>query len=92
MFAHLCCRFEHSLGELIEQFAAITDDHIIAGLNIYAMAHQRALTTPDLHTYHSTASAPSLRSREPMTAMDRPFTPPDAEGSNHVKVVVRVRH
>ncbi|KAK0861811.1 hypothetical protein LTR57_004896 [Friedmanniomyces endolithicus] len=54
------------------------------------MAHHRALTTPDLAHYHSTASAPSLRSREPIAAMDRPFTPPDSDGGN-VKVVVRVR-
>ena len=53
------------------------------------MAH-RALTTPDLRTYHSTASAPSLRSKEAVELMARPFTPPDAEGGN-VKVVVRVR-
>ncbi|KAK3066032.1 hypothetical protein LTR53_017772, partial [Teratosphaeriaceae sp. CCFEE 6253] len=50
--------------------------------------HVRALTTPDIQMYHSTASAPSLRSREPI--MDRPFTPPDGDGVN-VKVVVRVR-
>ena len=53
------------------------------------MAH-RALTTPDLRDYHSTASAPSLRSREPVGEMDRPFTPPDGDSGN-VKVVVRVR-
>ncbi|KAK4505722.1 hypothetical protein PRZ48_003687 [Zasmidium cellare] len=50
----------------------------------------RALTTPDLQNYHSTASAPSLRSREPVDVMERPFTPPDADAGN-VKVVVRVR-
>lgn len=53
------------------------------------MAH-RALTTPDLQTYHSTASAPSLRSKEPVEIMERPYTPLDGE-SGHVKVVVRVR-
>jgi hypothetical protein len=55
---------------------------------------QRALTTPDIpnyHSYHSTASAPSLRSREPVDVMDRPFTPTDGDGGGNVKVVVRVR-
>ena len=37
----------------------------------------------------STASAPSLRSREPEPVMDRPFTPDCGDGN--VKVVVRVR-
>ena len=50
--------------------------------------------TPDLHTYHSTASAPSLRSRTPIERdtmeSPRPFTPPDVDAGN-VKVVVRVR-
>jgi hypothetical protein len=51
---------------------------------------QRALTTPDLRNYHSTASAPSLRSREPLPAsMERPYTP-DGDAGN-VKVVVRCR-
>lgn len=53
----------------------------------------RALTTPDIYPHHhSTASAPSLRSRTPVdvTDMQRPFTPPDGDGGN-VKVVVRVR-
>ncbi|GAB7357912.1 hypothetical protein MBLNU230_g0079t1 [Neophaeotheca triangularis] len=55
------------------------------------MAHKRALTTPDLHNYHSTASSPSMRAREPVTEeMQRPFTPPNADGGN-VKVVLRVR-
>lgn len=56
-----------------------------------SMAHRRALTTPDLQNYYSTASAPSMRAREPITEeMQRPFTPPDADGGN-VKVVLRVR-
>ncbi|EMC97820.1 hypothetical protein BAUCODRAFT_66073 [Baudoinia panamericana UAMH 10762] len=54
------------------------------------MAHQRALTTPDLQYYHTTASTPSLRSREPMEVLERPVTPIDGGGGN-VKVVVRVR-
>lgn len=40
-------------------------------------------------TYYSTASSPSLRSREPID-MERPFTPPGSDAGN-VKVVVRVR-
>ncbi|RMX71480.1 hypothetical protein D0869_15592 [Hortaea werneckii] len=52
------------------------------------MAHHR--TQSDIQAYHSTASAPSLRSREPIETMDRPYTPPDADAGN-VKVVVRVR-
>ncbi|KAK5137316.1 hypothetical protein LTR08_000286 [Meristemomyces frigidus] len=55
-----------------------------------AMAH-RAMTTGDLPAYHSTASAPSLRSREPVEMLERPFTPPDGGDGGNVKVVVRVR-
>ncbi|KAK1824690.1 hypothetical protein LTR12_000747 [Friedmanniomyces endolithicus] len=89
MYTHLRLRSKHSLDELCDAFNAITVDYT-SGLNADAMAHHRALTTPDLAHYHSTASAPSLRSREPIAAMDRPFTPPDSDGGN-VKVVVRVR-
>jgi len=90
MYLHLRLRSQQSLSDLCDDF-----DHIIIRerLTPNAMAlhhhHQRALTTPDLHNYHSTASAPSMRSKEPME-MARPFTPPDADGGN-VKVVVRVR-
>lgn len=50
-----------------------------------------ATTAPDRQHYiHSSASVPSLRSREPVDAMDRPFTPTDSD-AGHVKVVVRVR-
>ncbi|KAK5115822.1 hypothetical protein LTR85_009416 [Meristemomyces frigidus] len=55
------------------------------------MAHHRALTTSDLPTYHSTASVPSLRSREPVEVMERPLTPLENVDAGHVKVVVRVR-
>ncbi|KAK0257309.1 hypothetical protein LTS09_007784 [Friedmanniomyces endolithicus] len=89
MYTHLRLQSKHSLDELCQAFSAITVDYT-SGLNADAMAHHRALTTPDLAHYHSTASAPSLRSREPIAAMDRPFTPPDSDGGN-VKVVVRVR-
>lgn len=54
-----------------------------------AMADNRSLTTPDLQNYQSTASAPSLRSKEPVEIMDRPRSS-DGDGGN-VKVVVRVR-
>ncbi|KAK0960272.1 hypothetical protein LTR91_019951, partial [Friedmanniomyces endolithicus] len=89
MYTHLRLRSKHPLDELCDAFNAITVDYT-TGLKADAMAHHRALTTPDLAHYHSTASAPSLRSREPIAAMDRPFTPPDSDGGN-VKVVVRVR-
>jgi len=90
MYTHLRLRSKHSLDELCQAFYAITTVDCTSGLTTSAMAHHRALTTPDLAHYHSTASAPSLRSREPIAAMDRPFTPPDSDGGN-VKVVVRVR-
>lgn len=48
---------------------------------------QRPQTTLD--NYHSTASAPSLRSREPVAPMEM-LASPDLDGGN-VKVVVRVR-
>ena len=85
MYCNLRLRFKASLDELCNDFADLTWERIT--LNEMA---QRALTTSDLQTYHSTASAPSLRSREPIESMERPFTPLDAEGG-HVKVVVRVR-
>lgn len=46
---------------------------------------ERPSTTQD---YYSTASAPSLRSKEPMEMMDRPRT---SDGDANVKVVVSVR-
>ncbi|KAK4979603.1 hypothetical protein LTR66_010421 [Elasticomyces elasticus] len=49
----------------------------------------RALTAPDLPTYTSTASSPSLRAREAMAAPMEPILA-DPDGGN-VKVVVRVR-
>ena len=85
MYHHLRLRSKASLEELCQAF----EDYSWERLVLNEMAH-RALTTPDLHSYHSTASAPSLRSREPIADMDRPFTPPDGDGGN-VKVVVRVR-
>lgn len=55
---------------------------------IEEMAHARALSTPDIPTYHTTASTPSMRSRDAVD-VPRPFTP-EGDGGN-VKVVVRVR-
>lgn len=83
MYAFLRLRSVDTLEEVCAGFAELT------WLLPTDMA-TRALTTPDLQHYHSTASAPSLRSREPIDAMDRPFTPPDTDAGN-VKVVVRVR-
>lgn len=83
MYAFLRLRSQDTLEEVCADFAELT------WLLPTEMA-TRALTTPDLQHYQSTASAPSLRSREPVDAMDRPFTPPDSDAGN-VKVVVRVR-
>ena len=81
MYATLCLRSKVSLEELCDAFDDFTWKHRLhLAIDTTAMA-QRA--------YHSTASSPSLRSREPVD-MERPFTPPDADGGN-VKVVVRVR-
>lgn len=49
---------------------------------------ERPQTAVDPSFYQSTASAPSLRSKEPMELMDRPRT---SDGDANVKVVVRVR-
>ena len=86
MYSYLRLRSEASLEELCQAF----DDYTWERLALNEMAH-RALMTPDLQTYHITASAPSLRSKEPVVEiMERPCTPSDGEGGN-VKVVVRVR-
>lgn len=53
----------------------------------YKMA-ERPQTAVDPSFYQSNASAPSLRSKEPMELMDRPRT---SDGDANVKVVVRVR-
>ena len=88
MYATLCLRSKVSLEQLCESFDDFTWKHRLHLAVARTMA-QRALKTPDGKSYHSTASSPSLRSREPVD-MERPFTPPDADGGN-VKVVVRVR-
>ncbi|SMR46547.1 unnamed protein product [Zymoseptoria tritici ST99CH_1E4] len=89
MFVHLRQRSQDILLELCDDFAAalfISAPLLANAAN--AMAN-RAPTTSDLHTYHSTASSPSLRSRDAVD-MERPLTPIDGDGGN-VKVVVRVR-
>lgn len=63
-----------------EEFAWLDDSDDMA---------DRSLTTPDLQNYQSTASAPSLRSKEAVEVMDRPRSS-DGDAGN-VKVVVRVR-
>ena len=85
MYTNLRLRSTESLEDLCTAF----EDYSWERLVLNEMA-RRALTTPDLRTTHSTASAPSLRARTPVDGMDRPFTPPDGDGGN-VKVVVRVR-
>ena len=74
------------------QFALLLpNDFLITGeeaeTETYIMA-ERPQTAVDPSFYHSTASAPSLRSKEPMELMDRPRT---SDGDANVKVVVRVR-
>lgn len=88
MYAALRLRSQASLEHLCEAFGDITFEQL--ALN-HKMAHHRALTTSDLPTYHSTASAPSLRSREPVEVLERPLTPLESGDAGHVKVVVRVR-
>lgn len=83
MHCFLRLRSQDTIEEVTAQFAELT------WLLPTDMA-TRALTTPDLQNYTSTASAPSLRSREPVDVMERPYTPPDSDAGN-VKVVVRVR-
>ena len=85
MYTSLRLRSKASLEQLCEAFDELSWERLV----LNEMAH-RALTTPELQSYHSTASSPSLRSREPVEGMERPFTPPDGDGGN-VKVVVRVR-
>ncbi|EGP82233.1 uncharacterized protein MYCGRDRAFT_97774 [Zymoseptoria tritici IPO323] len=54
-----------------------------------SLSSESSSSTSDLHTYHSTASSPSLRSRDAVD-MERPLTPIDSDGDNG-KVVIRVR-
>lgn len=89
MYTNLRLRSQTSLEAVCEAFG----DEFSFCLELSAMAHHlhnaRALTTPDMQSYVSNASTPSLRSREAIE-LERPYTPPDGDGGN-VKVVVRVR-
>ena len=96
MFASLRLRSEVALWETCDafldhcsllQFALLLPSEFAE--EAYIMA-ERPMTAPDQSLYHSTASAPSLRSREqePMELMDRPRS---SDGDANVKVVVRVR-
>ena len=86
---YLRLRSQASLEALCEAFGTLlTTTSALDNTN--TMAH-RAMTTGDLPTFHSTASSPSLRSREPVEMLERPFTPPDGGDGGNVKVVVRVR-
>lgn len=100
MFAALRERSEitwqQTCGALLDhcsllQFALLLPIALIAGeeaeTDTYNMA-ERPQTAVDPSFYQSTASAPSLRSKEPMELMDRPRT---SDGDANVKVVVRVR-
>lgn len=80
MYASLRQRSHTSLQAACELFANFLSA---------VMAH-RALTTPDIPTYHTTASMASLRSPLAVDYNERPFTPSDSDSAN-VKVVVRVR-
>lgn len=99
MYTSLRLRSELILDELCHAFhhrsllyTTLFPDLQDAGwddFNSDEMAHH-GRTMSSLQDYHSTASAPSLRAREAIEDMQRPFTPPDADAGN-VKVVVRVR-
>lgn len=92
MYPTLRLRSEQSLEDLCDAFRQHTAlDRLIFPPQLdldldMAAARHRAATSLD---YHSTASAPSLRSRVPVEEMERPMTPDGDAG--HVKVVVRCR-
>jgi len=96
MFASLRLRSEIALWETCDvfldhcsllQFALLVPAEFAKDACIMA---ERPMTAPDqsLYLHESTASAPSLRSKEPMELMDRPRS---SDGDANVKVVVRVR-
>ena len=74
------------------QFALFFPNDLATGeeaeTNPYINMAERPQTAVDPSFYQSNASAPSLRSKEPMELMDRPRT---SDGDANVKVVVRVR-
>jgi len=87
MYASLCLRSELALQETCDSFAEDLPYRSLfpAATQNTTMA-ERPSTTQD---YYSSASAPSLRSKEPpMEMMDRPRS---SDGDANVKVVVRVR-
>lgn len=88
MFAVLRLRSEIVLAETCSAFHDYCCNYFLAGTTALEIMAERALTTPDLQNYHSTASAPSLRGREQTEIMDRPRS---SDGDANVKVVVRVR-
>lgn len=92
MYPSLRLRSKASLEQLCEDFDEFTWKHrlnLALGIDgVEGMAY-RALNNAEGLGYHSTASSPSLRSKEPVD-MERPLTPMDGNAGN-VKVVVRVR-
>lgn len=103
MFTSLHLRSETALEETCDAFDAFLARTtqlrrlFFPAIDLPFLAHheqleimaERALTTPDLQNYQSTASAPSLRGRQPAEMMQRPQSS-DGDAGN-VKVVVRVR-
>lgn len=101
MFASLRERSEITLQQTCDalldhcsllQFALFFPNNLATGeeaeTNPYINMAERPQTAVDPSFYQSNASAPSLRSKEPMELMDRPRT---SDGDANVKVVVRVR-
>jgi hypothetical protein len=98
MFASLRLRSEIALLETCDAFLDNLHDRLFfptyyaAGFaepyTSYNIMAERSMTTSDIPVYQSTASAPSLRSKEPMEILDRPRS---SDGDANVKVVVRVR-
>nr|OQO13835.1 hypothetical protein B0A51_17532 [Rachicladosporium sp. CCFEE 5018] len=88
MYRNLQWRFDELYIDLVDDFLERAQLLLPSADNDMGT---RALTTPDMRSYHTTASAPSLRSRTPaLEDMDRPTTPGGSDAGN-VKVVVRVR-
>jgi hypothetical protein len=100
MFASLRLRSEIALLETCDAFLDQLHDRLFFPAQAaaadfaepyttsYNIMAERSMTTSDIPVYQSTASAPSLRSKEPMEILDRPRS---SDGDANVKVVVRVR-
>jgi hypothetical protein len=97
MFASLRLRSEIALLETCDAFLDQLHDRLFfpafaaefaEPYTTYKIMAERSMTTSDIPVYQSTASAPSLRSKEPMEILDRPRS---SDGDANVKVVVRVR-